>query len=219
MSQSPLSPRSRTMWEVLTEAGNDITRNFKAILDRYYLSSVEYIYYDDMRMEPTARNTGTKAPTFALWKGGLYLYDFDNALVAAEKEIFFTVQMPHGWKEGSLVYPHVHWVNKAAGTAGHVVRWGLEYTVANIGSVFPAAATIYGTTIQGGGVITAADSHLITSFDPINMTGGEISRILACRLFRNSSNAADTYTGTAGLLYIDWHIVMARPGSRYEYKV
>ncbi len=31
------------------------------------------------------------------------------------------------------------------------------------------------------------------------------------------SNAADTYTGTASLLYIDWHIQLARPGSRNEY--
>lgn len=215
----PFSPHTRRDPQVLNALGNDITRNFKAILDRYYLSSVEYIYYDDLRFEPTARNTGTKAPTFALWKGGLYLYDFDNAVLASEKEIFFNVQMPHGWKEGSLVYPHVHWVNKTAGTAGYVVRWGLEYTVSNIGGVFPASTTIYGTTIQGGGDITAADSHLITSFDPIDMTGGEISRVLACRLFRNSSDAADTYTGTAGLLYIDWHVTMARPGSRYEFRV
>lgn len=213
----PLSPNQRRMPPILNELGNDITRTFKAILDRYYLSAVEYRYWDDLRIEPTARNTGTKAPAFALWKGGIYLYDFDNAALASEKEIFFTVQMPHGWKEGTIVEPHVHWLNKTAGTAGHVVRWGLEYSIADIGSVFPASTTIYGTTIEGGGVITAADSHMITDFSGIDMTGKKISTIIACRLFRNSSNAADTYTGTASLLYIDWHIQMARPGSRYEY--
>mgnify|MGYP003434166003 CR=1 FL=1 len=217
---TPFSNAARAATQILNSAGNDITRTFKAILDRYYLSAVEYRYWDDLRIEPTARNSGTKAPAFALWKGGIYLYDFDNAVLASEKEIFFTVQMPHGWREGSTVEPHVHWINKSAGTAGHVVRWGLEYSMTNIGSVFPASTTtIYGTTIEGGGVITAADSHLITKFSGIDMSGRKISTIIACRLFRNSSNAEDTYTGTASLLYIDWHIQMARPGSRQEYSV
>ena len=212
---TPFSNAARAATQILNSAGNDITRTFKAILDRYYLSAVEYRYWDDLRIEPTARNTGTKAPSFALWKGGIYLYDFDNAV--HEKEIFFTVQMPHGWREGSTVEPHVHWINKSAGTAGHVVRWGLEYSIADIGGVFPAATTIYGATIDGGGVITAADSHLITDLGTIDMTGRKISAIIACRLFRSSSNAADTYTGTASMLYIDWHIQLARPGSRNEY--
>jgi hypothetical protein len=172
--------------------------------------------WDDLRIEPTSRSSGAKAPTFANWKGGLYLYDFDNAALASEKEIFFTVQLPHGWKEGSAVEPHVHWVNKATGTAGHVVRWGLEYTKSVIGGTFGASTTVYGTTIAGGGDITVADEHMLTDFASIDMTGDTISTVLVCRLFRNSSNAADTYTGTAGLLYIDWHVELDSMGSKTE---
>jgi hypothetical protein len=173
--------------------------------------------FDDLRIEPTTRNTGAKAPTFTNWLGGLYLYDFDDALLAAEKEIFFTVQLPHSWREGSAVEPHVHWVAKSAGTAGQVVRWGLEYTKQNIGAAFSAPSTVYATTIAGGGSIATQDSHLITDFDAIDMTGETISTVIVCRLFRNSSNAADTYTGTAGLLYIDWHYEINSMGSRQEY--
>ena len=173
--------------------------------------------YEDLRIEPVARNTGSKAPTFTLWKGGLYLYDFDDAALASEKEIFFTVQMSHTWKEGTAVEPHVHWVNKTAGTAGQVVGWGLEYSKSSIGGTFPAPTTIYGTTLAGGGDITVADEHLISDFPSIDMTGDTISTIMVCRLFRNSSDAADTYTGTAGLLYIDWHYERNSLGSREEY--
>lgn len=214
-----LQPPIRRQPQVYNAGGTDLDRNFKAILDRYYLSAIEYLYWDDLRIEPTARNTGVKAPTLTLWSGGLYLYDFDNAALASEKELFFTVQMPHGWREGTAVYPHVHWIPKAAGTAGQVIRWGLEYSYSTIGGVFSAANTIYTTNIVGGGVITAANSHLISDFTPIQLPGCKISTIMACRIFRNSSNAADTYTGTAALLYIDWHYQTARPGSTEEYKV
>lgn len=212
-------PPPRREPKVYNEIGTDIHSDFKAILDRYYLSAIEYVYWDDLRFDPTARNTGAKAPSFALWKSGLYLYDFDNAAAGSEKEVFFNVQMPHGWREGTEVYPHVHWLNKTAGGAGELIRWGLEYSVTAIGAAFPATTTIYGTTIEGGGLITTVDSHLITSFAPIAMTGNRISTVIVCRMFRNSSDAADTYTGTAGLLYIDWHYQTGRPGSRNEYRV
>lgn len=175
-----------------------------------------YPAWDDLRTEPDVKGTGAKNPSFVSWINGLFLLDFDNAVLASEKEVWFNVQMPHGWKEGTAVYPHVHWTNKTAGGAGHVVRWGLEYTIAKIGAVFPATTTIYATTISGGGDITAANSHMLTSFAPVTMTGKTVSTIISCRLFRNSSDAADTYTGTAGLLYIDWHYQLDAPGSRSE---
>ena len=161
--------------------------------------------WNDLRVEPVVRKTGSKAPSYVSWLTGLYLYDFDDAVAGSEKEIFFSVQMPHDWKEQSTISPHVHWTNRTTGTAGQVIRWGLEYTVATIGGTFGATTTIYGTTVVGGADITVANEHFITELDDITMTGNLISTILVCRLFRNSSNAADTYTGTAGLLYVDFH--------------
>lgn len=176
----------------------------------------KYPAWDDLRTEPDVKGTGAKNPSFAAWINGLFTYDFDNAVVASEKEVWFNIQMPHGWKEGTPVYPHVHWVNKSAGGAGHVVRWGMEYTLANITAAFPATVTIYATTLITGGDITVINSHLKTIFSPMVMTGKKISTVISCRLFRNSSDAADTYTGTAGLLYIDWHYQVDGPGSRSE---
>ena len=161
--------------------------------------------WNDLRVEPVVRTTGAKAPTFTAYKTNVYLYDFDNAVLASEKEIFFTVQLPHDWKEGSTIYPHVHWVNRTTGTAGHVVKWAMDYTKAKIGATFGATSNISGTAIVGGGDITVADEHMVTSLTAITMTGDTISTVLVCRAYRNSSDAADTYTGTAGLLYVDFH--------------
>jgi hypothetical protein len=173
--------------------------------------------WEDLRLEPVARNTGAKAPSFANWFGGLYLYEFDNAVAGSEKEIFFSVQLPHQWKEGTAIEPHIHWINKSTGTAGHVVRWGIEYSKAKIGDTFSSSpTTVYGTTIAGGGDITTQYEHMLTDFDAISMTGDTISTVIFCRLFRDSANAGDTYTGTAGLLYIDWHYQIDSMGSKTE---
>ena len=71
--------------------------------------------WDDYRIDPVARNTGAKAPTFGAFRDGLYAYQFDDAQAASEKEVFFDVQMPHDWKQGTSVYPHVHWAPLVAG--------------------------------------------------------------------------------------------------------
>lgn len=171
--------------------------------------------WDDLRVEPIAKNTGAKAPSFNSWKTTLALYDFDDAVAGSEKEVFFQVQMPHDWLEGSAVSPHVHWVNRTGTVTGQTVRWGLEYTTATIGGTFPASVTIYSTTTVMG-VITSTDSHHLTDFSDIDMTGNKISTVITCRLFRNSSDATDTYTGTAGLLYIDFHYQRNSLGSKEE---
>ena len=44
--------------------------------------------------------------------------------------IFFTAQLPHKYKEGTDLKPHVHWMNKDGGT-GNVV-WGLEFLWVNM---------------------------------------------------------------------------------------
>lgn len=45
----------------------------------------------------------------------------------------------------------------------------------------------------------------------------EISSILQCRLFRDSANALDTYTGSVALLSVDAHVEFDRIGSRDEF--
>jgi hypothetical protein len=78
---------------------------------------------DDLRIEPVARTTGNNAPTFekryddvAGTSRGVYLYSFDDATLANEKEIFFTMQMPHDWKLGNDISFHVHRVGSVADT-------------------------------------------------------------------------------------------------------
>lgn len=131
----------------------------------------------------------------------------------------FTVQLPHTWKEGTTIYPHIHWMPKTTGS-GNVV-WNLDYTWANYDAttpeIFPAVTT---STVTASGPFTA-NSHAITGLTTggtgIDGTGKKISSILICRIWRNSSVAGDTYNSDAGLLFLDFHIQIDGSGSTQQY--
>ena len=184
--------------------------------------------WEDLRVEPVARTTGTNAPTFEKWyddaagtSRGVYLYSFDDAAAGSEKEIFFTMQLPHAWA-GTAISMHVHWVGSHDDTTADP-RWGLEYTWREVGQLFNNTTTIYseGThiTFEGNDPDVTAGYHYITEFNDLSTVTG-ISSVLIGRLFRNSSDAGDTYNvsgNKCGLLYIDAHYEVNSFGSNTEY--
>lgn len=131
----------------------------------------------------------------------------------------FTVQLPHTWKEGTTIYPHIHWMPKGTGS-GNVI-WNLEYTWVNYDpvtpQVFPAITT---STVTATGPFTG-NAHNITALTTGNIgidgTGKKISSILICRIWRNSSVAGDTYNNDAGVMFLDFHIQIDGYGSHQEY--
>jgi hypothetical protein len=179
--------------------------------------------YDDLRVEPVTRGASANLPAFAQWftngsgSSGVYLYNFTNVVVAQEKEIFFTMQMPHSW-DGSAISMHVHWLPSAA-EASAAVRWGLEYNWAEIGANFGNTTIVYSAAKLPNDTNLVQYRHYVTDFDDLTPSADQngISSVLIGRIFRNSSNAADTFTGTAGLLYIDAHFKINTLGSRSEY--
>ena len=187
--------------------------------------------WEDLRIEPSARTTGANAPTFEKWlddvagsSRGVYLYSFDDAAGGSEKEVFFSMQMPHAW-DGGPIEIHVHWIGDVDDTTADP-RWGLEYAWKDIGEVFGDTTTVYsdGTHIAtaGADANVTAKKHYITkmgTFTP-GATADGLSSIFIGRLFRDSANAADTYNAAGakcGLLYIDAHYQINSLGSTDEY--
>ena len=124
-------------------------------------------------------------------------------------------QLPHGWKEGSSVSPHVHWRKKTAG-AGNVI-WQLEYEWSGIGDVeTDSLTTVPGGTVVGGDD-GSAKRHLLTSFGSIAMTGKKVSTMGLLRISRLGSDGGDTYAGVVQLKEFDIHIQIDSLGSEYEY--
>ena len=183
--------------------------------------------YDDLRVPVSATtNGGTKDPDFAVFKTdgsgsqGVFLQWFSATI---EEELYFDVQMPHNWKEGSDIEPHIHWTPKTTGATGEFVKWGLEYTWSNVNEVFGDTTIIYSdvtsettATVSGDTVMTEGKHH-ITDIGTISATGKTLSSMLVCRIFRDATDTDDDYTYDAGLLEIDFHYEIDSLGSEEEF--
>lgn len=143
---------------------------------------------------------------------GVYLWMFSST---KEEELHFTVQIPHDYKLGSVLYPHIHWTTVTGTPSGTNVVWGLEYTVISVGGTF-AATTILksNSTLANIGTPTGTGQHLVSEFAPINGTNLNISSVIVCRLFRATGDPADTFANDTGLLGFDLHYEQDTYGSR-----
>ena len=178
--------------------------------------------WDDLRVATSASSRGTlRAPDLVKVRDngaastGVWAYGFDTG---TEEEVHFEVQMPHAWKEGSDLHPHMHWTILTNGGAGDVVHWGLEYTFADIGGLFPTTTII--NTVSGD-VVPVEDPkvayrHYMSEFSTtIPGTGKSLSSMLLCRLFRDVAN--DDYGADAIALEFDIHYEIDAWGSPEEY--
>jgi len=77
------------------------------------MSAVPLLGFDDLRFPATAINPpgAVNDPGFDATNGG-WLFD-----AVATEVLFLIVQMPHSWKEGTSIEPHIHW-QKTTSDAG-----------------------------------------------------------------------------------------------------
>jgi len=172
--------------------------------------------YDDLRTPANAvRLKGaSNVPTFAQFEDdaagssvGVYTFMFEPT---DRNEVFLTVQLPHTYKEGTDLLPHVHWSPQSTNDGD--VDWILEYTIANIGNTFGDTATVHMLDTADGTI----NKHQITTGDVIDGTGMEISHMLVCRLYRDGGEGDDDFTGDAAFLEFDIHYEVNTHGSRQE---
>ena len=83
---------------------------------------------------------------------------------------------------------------------------GLEYSLAEVGTVFPASTIIYGNTTSSVAAKTHCKTQLGTGISLASVVS--LSAMLVCRVFRDAAGAglADSYTGDAALLEIDFSL-------------
>ena len=180
--------------------------------------------WDDFLVNPDATSRGgSKAPT---WGGsafkksedgtsqGVFLWMFSTT---EENELYFTVQLPHKYKVGTALYPHVHWTTAVGTPTATNVVWGLEYSVVAIGGNYPVTQTLTSSSIINAITLTGTHQHLISSLGSIPGTGIGISTIIICRLYRAAGHTNDTFANEVGLLSMDFHYEIDTEGSRSEY--
>jgi hypothetical protein len=120
-------------------------------------------------------------------------------------------QMPHSWKVGSDIHPHIHWEPITTNTGD--VLWRLEYKWTNIGDTEPANFTTVDVLDAGDGT---ALKHQLASFTALSGAGKTLSSILSMKISRIGGDGTDTFTGDALLKEFDIHYESDTLGSRSE---
>ena len=140
---------------------------------------------------------------------GVYVYKFDPTV---EEELCFNLQLPHGYKEGSIIRPHLHWTTEVTSASGLAVVWGLEYTYSNLDGTFGNTRHLTVTATCG-----TVLQHRLSKFGDLTASDATMSTQFLCRVYRQAAASNDTYTADASLIEIDFHIQLDSHGSRKEY--
>ncbi len=123
--------------------------------------------------------------------------------------LYLNVQLPHRWKLGSGIWPHVHWHQAANQTP----VFAIDYRWVNIGEAVSGSWSTYtmGTLISA---YVSGTIHQINAGTAILAgTGKTMSSILQIKLYRNDN----VYSGDALATSFDIHYESDTLGSNTEY--
>lgn len=167
----------------------------------------------DSMVPATFFRSGVSALTFDLLTTNIYAYRFD-----INDEIHFSVQFNHEMSVGSVIYPHLHLVNKnAIGNTNYNVAVDFRYTWANVNSIFGAEQSELDkkTSFQNFSALT----HNKLGLSPItpNASQGNISSILLGVIKRVAASVQPYNTNDIFILGLDIHHKCDTIGSRQEY--
>lgn len=155
--------------------------------------------------------TGANVPTFSVYSGGLKAYEFVGA--ATMKELNAQFQIYHSYKEGTNVVLHAHLFIPDDATGG-VIKFGAELEWDNISDTGAgSSSTVYGTITRTAG--QGVSRNHIVLFPAIAGAGKLISSIVGARIFRDPTDAADTFGSSVWLRSCDIHISKDTQGSRF----
>lgn len=165
--------------------------------------------WDDLRFPATAINpTGTAAPPAVNNDNGLLYFS-----KSAVNIIAIAGQMPHGWKRGSTISPHIHVMHNDEGAGNSV--WKFEYNIAKINGQFASSYSSETKTFAAPGAVR---THSLFSFADIDMSDYDgTSTMFLVLISRLGDDVADTYDNTIALLEFDVHYQINKIGTRDEF--
>lgn len=159
--------------------------------------------WNDVQFAGSARATGNTPAALAEVNGtGIYQYRFTNG-----KELHFRGQLPHSYRQGAPLLPHVHWMAESSAT--YTGTWTMEYlwTQAAPGTALSAKQTLSGNF---NAAVTAWQSQVLTLG---SMTHDfKISALILCRLVLTLSSGSGVF-----LLDFDAHHENDALGSVMEF--
>lgn len=123
--------------------------------------------------------------------------------------LYLNCQIPHRWKVGSTIYPHVHFDQ----AANQLPVFKIDYRWYSIGEARPAGWTTYTMDQIVKPYTSGAIHNIANGAAGIEGTGQSISSMLQIKLYRDDN----AYTGNVLATSFDIHIEIDSFGSNEEY--
>lgn len=154
----------------------------------------------------STRRGATSKPDYDFTENGLLFPQNDP-----DEKTYAVGQMPHAWKEGTIIYPHIHIAQDEAA----IPIFKLDYRWYNNGDLIPAGYTTLSTDDGDGPVSTYVSGNLaqILPFPAIDGSGFKISSIIDIILYRDDNVVTGDVLGKE----FDIHYVVNSRGSRQEF--
>lgn len=152
--------------------------------------------WENLRCPLDAVPGGGLSPNWAQFRDdgagsvGVYAWHFQKI---GSPDVAFSLQMPHGYKRGTNINPHLH-VAPVDGNAGKI-KFGLEYTCADVDTAFGITTTVY-VEVDAAGV---AYQHQLMDFGEIAVCFNRAAGIFMGRLFRDNTVVGNYDNDVAGL--------------------
>lgn len=163
--------------------------------------------WNDINFEALTLGRAASAPDLItiLDSGGLEGVAFDGQAVS--EQLFGGSELLHDYKEGTNIYPHIHWMPTTA-DAGNVT-WFFEYSWIDTNGVFSAPTTLNVTHATAGAWV-----HQRADLQMIDGSGMNTGSHIIFRLYRDPAAPLDNYTNDAVLLSVAIHYESDTVGSR-----
>ena len=181
-----------------------VEREFEAV-ERGIYDAAYGLRWDDLRFP---------ASTIRVGGSGTATEDTDGTLVFVgnlDKIIQGVAQMPHSWKQGTPIRPHLHLQAKTS-SAGVSSSWKLTWDIANVNGNF--GVTTGDETVAFNNPEDTT-KHCIKGFSEIAMTGFKWSCVIKWTLERLGSSDSDNTS--VNLIEFDIHYQSDARGSVPEY--
>jgi hypothetical protein len=186
------------------EADGTLEFNGAATVWADYVTPLSRALFGGAANDPTL----TKVADDGAGSAGVWAFVFGDG-----DEVLATVQLPHSWKEGSTIYPHIHFFTMTDVDPSDNFDMDFEYWWADQGEDFPANTTLVTTTHATG--VNSQYLHQLGNLTVagIDGTGHTISSVLMIRIGREAS-VGDNYAGGVAILDFDVHYEKDTIGSR-----
>ena len=176
----------------------------------------EAIYGELPPVPVVGAKLGSTAPTLATFVDDIEQYTFDNS----NDFIIGATELTHRYKEGTDLFPHVHWATNGVDGTDRTVKWQMKYTISNGDGSAPFVSSFGSQVAISEEVIipatTADRAHILTGLGTIDGTGLKIGAYVLWRLERIASTGDEPSSDPFGL-NVGFHHIMDTIGSRQPF--